>query len=81
MKPFVEWYVKITLEDERAENVDNNAYLEYFFTLQLRDRCADDTLTLTTEIANFNYTLGGSTPVTLAYTQTYSGLCTTTATI
>ena len=32
-KPYTEWYVKITIEDERAENKDNNAYLEYFLTL------------------------------------------------
>lgn len=55
VKPYIEWFVKITLIDERADNAcssglqacaENQAYLEWTFTLQLRDRCADDTITL-----------------------------------
>ena len=65
--------MKITLEDERAENLDNNAYLEYFFTLQIRDICADDTLTLDSYIANFNQTLGATaTSVTPDFTHLYA---------
>ena len=61
----LEWskYTKITIASLNAENTDDNAYLEYFFTLTLRDRCADDTIIFDTTAANegkirsFNYTI------------------------
>jgi len=82
IKPFIEWVVKITLEDERADNTcandlqactENQAYLEWSFTLQLRDRCADDTITLDTQISSFEYVIasGDSPTKNIAYTQLY----------
>jgi hypothetical protein len=61
----LEWskYTKITIASLNAENTDDNAYLEYFFTLKLRDRCADDTIIFNTgatnegKISSFNYTI------------------------
>ena len=73
VKPFIEWTVKITLEDERADNSNNQAYLEWTFNLQLRDRCADDTITMDTQIGSFEYviTSGDSPQKAIGYTQLY----------
>ena len=79
VKPYIEWIAKITLTDSRSVNNDTYpAYLEWTFTFQLRDRCADDTITLDTEIDSFNYTIAsGALPSTgdfrMAYTQLYGG--------
>ena len=81
-----EWskYTKITILSPNAENTDNNAYLEYFFTLTLRDRCADDTIIFDTgatnegKISSFNYTtyavanlVPSSDAYGIGYTQLY----------
>lgn len=88
VKPFLDILVKITLEDERADNdcsatvnqqgpntacTLNQAKLEWQFTLQLRDRCADDTITLDTQINSITYEIesGDSPTYAIGYTQLY----------
>ena len=67
-KPSVNYSVKIVLDDVDANHLQA---LTYLFDLELRDICADNTLTMTSELTEtFTYVIGSgdSTTITPLYT-------------
>ena len=68
-KPFVEYFVKITIVD--SQSVTSIATLEWTFTLQLRDQCADDTITLDAQISPFPYVISSGNSATKTPTITH----------
>ena len=70
-QPYAVYPAKITVTDERALA---DGHLEFEFTLEIRDICADDTISLVSGIDSFNYTLDdvASELKAISYDQLYS---------
>ena len=74
-QPFKDFLIKVEAADElgAGNTVDSQ------FTLQLRDDCADDTLTATGDIVSFTYVMGATavtTPSTTQVTNSKGAACT-----
>ncbi len=82
-KPSVHYSVKIVLDDVDANHLQA---LTYLFDLELRDICADNTLTKTSDLAKiFTYVIGSgdSTAITPLFTTSVDSShgCTITASL
>ena len=69
LKPYKDYVVKITLLIEKAANTDDNAYAEWEMNLQLRDRCADDTIHTITGISDFEFIIDTTSPYAASSTK------------